>query len=198
MSERKPRAKLARRLGTPTSPKVARILEHKPGQDGRGRRRRQSDFAKQLLEKQRLRAQYNLSETTLRNIFDEARKSSGNTAVRLMEMLEARLDRAVYRAGFAPTMYAARQAVAHGHVAVNGRKTDRIGFQLSPGDVFGVRPESRDLLIFKDREPSQPPEHMQVDKANLTATYLRTPAMSETPMYSELSEVIEYYSRFSA
>src|SRR4029079_2167436 len=120
--KRGPKVKIARALGIALTPKAARIMERRPnppGQHGATTRRKVSDYKKQLLEKQRLRAQYNISERQLQNAFTEATRQSGNTGVNLVRLLEMRLDAVVMRAGFARTIYAARQAVVHGHVMVN-------------------------------------------------------------------------------
>src|SRR3712207_933807 len=103
-----------------------------PGQHGATPRRKVSEYKKQLLEKQRLRAQYNVSERQPRKAFEEATRQPGNTGVRLLQLLEMRLDAIVLRAGFVRTIYAARQAVAHGHLLVNGRKVDRPSRRLKP------------------------------------------------------------------
>src|SRR4029079_2208885 len=139
--KRGPKVKIARALGIPLTPKAARIMERRPnppGQHGAATRRQVSEYKKQLEEKQRLRAQYNVSERQLRNTFAQAIRQTGNTGVRLLQLLELRLDAVVLRAGFVRTIYAARQAVTPGHVTVNGRKVDRPSRRLKPGDVVAL------------------------------------------------------------
>src|SRR5918912_3886980 len=139
--KRGPKVKIARALGIALTPKAARVMERRPnppGQHGASPRRKVSDYKKQLLEKQRLRAQYNVSERQLRNAFAEASRKSGNTGVRLLQLLELRLDAVVLRAGFVRTIYAARQAVTHGHVLVNGKRVDRPSRRVKPGDVISL------------------------------------------------------------
>ena len=106
-----------------------------PGQHGAIPRRKVSGYKKQLVEKQRLRAQYNIGERQMQNAFAEAIRRTGNTGVRLLQLLEMRLDAVVLRGGFVRTIYAARQAVTHGHVKVNGEKVDRPSYRLKPGDM---------------------------------------------------------------
>ncbi|HEV7365406.1 MAG TPA: 30S ribosomal protein S4, partial [Gemmatimonadales bacterium] len=135
MNRRGPKVKLARQLGIPLTPKAQRVMERRPnppGQHGASPRRKISGYKKQLIEKQRLRAQYNLSERQMSNAFAEAIRQPGNTGVRLLQFLEFRLDAIVLRAGFVRTIYAARQAVTHGHLQVNGKKVDRPSYRLKP------------------------------------------------------------------
>ena len=115
---RGPKVRIARQLGIPLTPKATRIMERRPeppGQHGATPRRKVSEYKKQLVEKQRLRAQYNVSERQLQNAFAEATRREGHTGVALLQLLEMRLDAVVLRAGFARTIFAARQAVSHGH-----------------------------------------------------------------------------------
>src|SRR5690349_24951724 len=119
-----------------------------PGQHGASPRRKISGYKKQLIEKQRLRAQYNVSERQLQNAFAQAIRQTGNTGVRLLQLLELRLDAVVLRSGFVRTIYAARQAVSHGHVTVNGKRVDRPSYRLRPGDVGALAAKSRDLPMF--------------------------------------------------
>ena len=128
VKRRGPKVRLARQLGIALTPKAAKVMENRPnppGQHGATPRRKVSGYKKQLVEKQRLRAQYNVSERQLENAFGAATRQSGNTGIRLLQLLEMRLDAVVLRGGFVRTIYAARQAVTHGHVMVNGRKVDR-------------------------------------------------------------------------
>ena len=143
--------RLARQLGIALTPKAAKVMENRPnppGQHGATPRRKVSGYKKQLMEKQRLRAQYNVSERQMENAFGEATQQSGNTGVRLLQLLEMRLDAVVLRGGFVRTIYAARQAVTHGHVMVNGRKVDRPSRRLRPGDVVSLAAKSRDFNYF--------------------------------------------------
>src|ERR687898_453962 len=125
VNRRGPKLKLSRQLGIAITPKAAKVMENRPnppGQHGATPRRKISGYKKQLIEKQRLRAQYNISERQMENSFAEATRQSGNTGVRLLQLLEMRLDAVVLRGGFVRTIYAARQAVKPGHIQGKGKK----------------------------------------------------------------------------
>jgi small subunit ribosomal protein S4 len=197
--KRGPKVKIARALGIAITPKAARIMERRPnppGQHGATMRRKVSDYKKQLLEKQRLRAQYNVSERQLQNAFTHATRQSGNTGVRLLQLLEMRLDAVVLRAGFVRTIYAARQAVGHGHVMVNGRKVDRPGRILQPGDTVALSARSRDLPMFTvPLESSRPAAHLDLDREKRSVRVREVPEREQIPVQCEVSLVVEYYSR---
>jgi small subunit ribosomal protein S4 len=197
--KRGPKVKIARALGIALTPKAARIMERRPnppGQHGAATRRKVSDYKKQLLEKQRLRAQYNISERQLQNSFTEATRLTGNTGVRLLQLLELRLDAVVLRAGFVRTIYAARQAVTHGHVLVNGRKVDRPARRLQPGDVVSLAARSRDLPAFSvPLENARPPAYLDLDREKRTVRVREIPERDQIPVQCEVSLVVEYYSR---
>jgi small subunit ribosomal protein S4 len=197
--KRGPKVKIARALGIAITPKAARVMERRPnppGQHGATMRRKVSDYKKQLLEKQRLRAQYNVSERQLQNAFTHATRQSGNTGVRLLQLLEMRLDAVVLRAGFVRTIYAARQAVGHGHVMVNGRKVDRPGRILQPGDTVALSARSRDLPMFTvPLESSRPAAHLDLDREKRSVRVREVPEREQIPVQCEVSLVVEYYSR---
>ena len=156
MNQTRPKAKISRALGIPLTPKCVKYFERRPfppGVHGRSRRK-ESDYKVRLLEKQRLRHQYNVSETQLRRAFDAAHKSSGKTGERLLASLETRLDALVLRAGFARTIYQARQAVAHGHIAVDDRKVDRPSYQVKPGQTITVRSAAAPRPRSRSRPPA--------------------------------------------
>jgi small subunit ribosomal protein S4 len=198
-----PKVKRSRRLGIALTPKAARVMERRQGPPGRApqrtggmRGRRESDYKRQLIEKQRLRAQYNITERQMRNYYEEALKSRGNTGEALVQSLERRLDALVLRAGFAPTIYAARQVVLHGHVQVNGRRVNLPGYQLRPGDVISLKERSRSLPMFAEAlESAYPPGYIDLDKEAMRATFLRVPPRSEIPVMCEATAVVEFYSR---
>jgi small subunit ribosomal protein S4 len=197
--KRGPKVKIARALGVALTPKAARIMERRPnppGQHGAATRRKVSDYKKQLLEKQRLRAQYNISERQLQNAFTEATRIAGNTGVNLVRLLEMRLDAVVLRAGFSRTIYAARQAVVHGHVLVNGRKVDRPGRRLQPGDVVALAARSRDLAAFTvPLDNARPPAYLDLDKEKRSVKVRELPERDQIPVQAELSLIVEFYSR---
>lgn len=194
-----PKVRLARQLGIALTPKAARVMERRPnppGQHGATPRRKVSGYKKQLVEKQRLRAQYNMSERQMSNAFAEAIRQSGNTGVRLLQLLEMRLDAVVLRGGFVRTIYAARQAVTHGHVRVNGQKVDRPSFRLKPGDVVSLADKSREMVAFTGPlEVARPPAYLELDREKRSVRVREVPEREQIPIQCETSLVIEYYSR---
>jgi small subunit ribosomal protein S4 len=197
-----PKVRLSRRLGLPLTDKAARIMEKRaypPGQHGPAkqyRRGRQSAYERQLLEKQRLRAQYNIHEKQMRNYYRKAAQKQGNTVNNLMAMLESRLDAFVLRAGFAPTIYGARQVVNHGHVQVNGKRVNIASYQLGEGDTVSIRPKSQHMHMFaQSLANARPPMYVGLAKESFSATYLYVPTREEVPIVCEVPQVIEYYSR---
>ena len=197
--KRGPKVKIARALGIPLTPKAARIMERRPnppGQHGAATRRKVSEYKKQLVEKQRLRAQYNVSERQLRNTFAQAIRQTGNTGVRLLQLLEMRLDAVVVRGGFVRTIYAARQAVAHGHFMVNGKKVDRPSYRVQPGDVVTLATRSKDMIAFTvPLENARPPAYLQLDKDKRSVRVNEIPEREQIPVQCEASLIVEFYSR---
>jgi len=192
--------KKARRLGIALTPKSEKYLERRPnppGQHGPNRRRgKQSDYGKQLTEKQRLRYQYNLSEKQLRNVYAKAVRKPGNTGEVMMQMLESRFDAVVLRAGMARTIYQARQMVSHGHFRVNGQKVNIPSYQLRVGDKITVREKSKDLDAFVlAQQVAKTPEYVTANDKELTAELNRLPNLEEVPVTCEISLVVEFYAR---
>jgi small subunit ribosomal protein S4 len=169
-----------------------------PGQHG-VRRRKVGDYGLQLREKQKVRRVYGVLEKQFRNYFVEASRHSGVTGEYLLRSLELRLDNAVFRLGFAPSRAAARQLVAHGHVAVNGVPTNIPSYRLRIGDKIEVRESRRGREIFKTvREtlPShQAPDWLSLDPANLAGSVLALPRRDQMPLEFNEQLVVEYYSR---
>jgi small subunit ribosomal protein S4 len=148
------------------------------------------------MEKQRLRYQYNVSEKQMRNSYKKASRMKGVMGENLVRLLELRLDSMVHRAGLAPTIYAARQYVAHGHVDVNGQRVDIPSYRVQPGDTFGVRESSRKLRMFNEaRVPVTIPEYLSVDASGYGVTVNHMPAREEVPVICDVQLVVEYYSR---
>ncbi len=195
-----PKVRLSRKLGIQLTPKAQKITAKKPyppGQHGATKRRgKQSDYGKQLMEKQRLRMQFNVSESQMRNYYKKATRITGNTADILVRLLETRLDAVVMRSGFARTMYASRQFVNHGHILVNGRKVDIASYQVKPGDVIAIKEKSRKMEAFQDAvRTSAAPEYLEVNKADFSAKLINNPSREDIPVICELALVVEYYSR---
>ncbi|MFV2019720.1 30S ribosomal protein S4 [Micromonospora sp. LOL_023] len=203
MNHPRPKARISRALGIPLTRKCTKYFERRPyppGVHGRARRK-PSDYQVRLLEKQRLRHQYNVSETQLRRAFDDAVRGTGKTGEALVCLLERRLDAVVHRAGLARTIYQARQLVAHGHFAVDDTKVDRPSYRLRPGQTVRVRDRSRTKPPFQlaaagahtGDGPGAP--YLSVSLTDLTATLVREPARSEVPIICDEQLVVEFYSR---
>lgn len=195
-----PKVKISRKLGINLTPKAGKIAGKKPyppGQHGNMKRRaKQSDYGKQLLEKQRLRLQFNISESQMTSYYQKATRLKGNTADNLVQLLETRLDSLVYRSGFARSIYAARQYVVHGHVFVNGRRVNVPSYQVKVGDAFLIKEKSRSLECFQEAiRNSGSPAYLDVSKAEFTSRLAYVPAREEVPIQCEVSLVVEYYSR---
>ena len=199
MSYRGPKAKLSRRLGIPLTAKCSAVMRNKPqppGQHGNRRRFQQSEYSKQLIEKQRLKFQYNVTERKLRNYYTRAKRQAGNTSEALIVLLEHRLDCVIFRAGFAPTIFAARQLVSHGHVEVGGRKVDIPSFHVAVGSTVSVREKSKKMALIQDSlVTAESPVYMDSDNDTLTAVLSRPPIRDEIPIVCELQQVVEFYSR---
>ncbi|POM27582.1 30S ribosomal protein S4 [Actinomadura rubteroloni] len=201
MNNPRPKVRLSRALGIPLTPKSVRYFEarpYPPGVHGRARKQ-ESDYKVRLREKQRLRAQYNIRETQLRNAFDKASRSGGKTGEALLVDLERRLDALVLRSGFARTIYQARQFVVHRHVLVNGRRVDRPSFRLAPGDVITIAERSRNMDPFQiaaaGAHADNVPPYLDVRVDALTAHFTRLPERTEIPVVCDEQLVVEHYSR---
>ena len=202
MNNSRPKAKLSRALGIPLTRKCVKYFERRPfppGVHGRARRKT-SDYQVRLLEKQRLRHQYNISESQMRRAFDEAHRLEMKTGEGMIQLLERRLDAVVARAGLARTIYQARQLVVHGHFQVDGRKVDRPGYRLKPGQVVTVRERSRDKPPFEIARagahvdgPTAP--YLSTALEELRVTLLRIPARTEVPVLCDEQLVVEFYAR---
>jgi small subunit ribosomal protein S4 len=200
MNTPRPKVRLSRALGIPLTPKSVEYFERRPyppGQHGR-KRRKDSDYSTRLREKQRLRAQYDISETQMRAAFDRAKRSGGKTGEALIQDLESRLDATVLRAGFARTIYQARQFVVHQHVLVNGKRVDRPSYRLQPGDFISIDERSRTkepFVVAASGAHADAPAYLSVRLADLVCGYERTPARDEVPVICDEQLVVEYYSR---
>ena len=192
-----PKVKLSRRVGVP----IADVPKHTtkrqlnpPGVHGfRGRRLR--DYGLRLNEKQKLRYHYNVMEKQFRLYIDEANRTRGNTGEILLRLLERRLDNTIRRLGWARTIWQSRQLVAHGHLLVNGRKTDRPSYQVKPGDEIAVREKSQKYV--RDNMESLPghdvPAWLSFDPSTLTARVLAVPTHEQVPFDVNMNLIVEYY-----
>ncbi|MEO3829531.1 30S ribosomal protein S4 [Actinomadura sp. B10D3] len=201
MNNSRPKVRISRALGIPLTPKSVKYFEarpYPPGVHGRARKQ-ETDYKVRLREKQRLRAQYNIREAQLRNAFAKAATAEGKTGEALLVDLERRLDALVLRAGFARTIYQARQFVVHRHVLVNGRRVDRPSYRLRPGDVITVAERSRSMVPFQvaaaGGHAETVPPYLDVRHDALAAQLTRLPARSEIPVICDEQLVVEHYSR---
>jgi len=174
--------------------------EYGPGQHGQ-RRKKPSDFGLQLMAKQKLKGYYgNIGEKQFRRLYTEAVRRRGDTGENLIQLLERRLDAVVYRMKFAPTPFAARQIVNHGHILVNGRRVNIASFQVKDGDVLEVRSKAKQMALIMESVVSgerDVPDYLDVDTGNLKGTFVRAPALADVPypVQMEPNLVVEFYSR---
>ena len=185
--------------GRPKSPFNSR--NYPPGQHGKSKRGRLSDYGTQLEAKQKMKFYYgNMNERQFRNLYLKAIQKNGNTSENLIGFLERRLDTIVYRAKFAITVFAARQLINHGHIQVNGKKVNISSYSVRPEDTIEIKNKSKEMsviagaLITKEREV---PDYIQTDEKNKRAKLIRVPKFSDVPFPTimEPNLVIEYYSR---
>ena len=196
--------KINRRLGVnlwgrSKSP-LAKGRENPPGQHG-ARRKKPSDFGTQLAAKQTLKGYYgNISEKQFRKLYDEAVRRRGDTSENLIELLERRLDAVVYRLKFAPTPFAARQIVNHGHIRVNGKRVNIASYQIKDNDVISIKDKSKDMALILEAAGSgerDVPEYLSVDHKEMKGSFVRAPKLADVPypVQMEPNLVIEFYSR---
>ena len=195
-----PRLRVMRALGVQLPGLARRSIERRPyppGQHGAARKRR-SEYAIRLQEKQKLRLNYGLGERQLRRLVREARAASGSTGKKLLELLERRLDNVVFRAGFAPTIPAARQLVNHGHVTVNGRRVDIASYRVAAGDLISLRERSRSLRLVEEGgyvAETLPASWLSIDRAARRATVLELPDERSVPFPIHVQLVVELYAQ---
>lgn len=196
-----PKVRISRKLGIEVTLKAGKYTQKKnypPGQHGPSKKRsKQSDYGRQLLEKQRLRLQYNVSEAQMRNYYKKAARMTGNTGDILVQLIESRLDSVVNRSGLASSIYAARQVVNHGHIYVNGKKVDIPSYHVKPNDVVSVKEKSRKIECFQEamRIAGIPPHYLELSKVDFSSRYAYVPPREEIPVICEVPLVVEYYSR---
>jgi small subunit ribosomal protein S4 len=197
-----PKTKVSRRYGVLIhgSPKAFENKNYPPGQHGpKGSRRKQSDYSIALAEKQKLRFQYGVLERQFRRYFAIASQRRGVTGEILLQLLETRLDNVVQKMGFSKTLRGARQMVSHGHVSVNGRKTNASSMNLKPGDAISIKAAEKSQRLGKRgvelTQIAVVPDWLLVDKDNLTGTVVRIPTREEiNPIVNE-QLVVELYAR---
>jgi small subunit ribosomal protein S4 len=169
-----------------------------PGQHGAARKGKMSDHKRQLMEKQKLRFNYGISEKHFRILFTEARKSAMATGDKLLELLERRLDNVVFRAGYAPTIPAARQLIAHAHLTVNGRKVDISSFRVKPGDVIRIRERSASMVCIETSLAApalERPSWLEFNANDKSARITDMPTGSSVPFEVDVMQVVEFFSK---
>ena len=196
---RGPKQKIARRFREPLFG-FSKALERKnygPGQHGRSRRSKLSDFGVQLQEKQKAKYMYGILEKQFRGLFKEAARRKGSTGDNLIHLLEARLDNTIYRMGFAPTRRGARQLVSHKHVVVNGTVTNIPSFQVKPGDVVEIRERSKAMEVVTNSIKSANAKFpwLEVNKSEFKGKFLHYPEREDVPEKLEERLIVELYSR---
>ena len=170
-----------------------------PGDQGKGRRRKPSEFGLQLREKQKVRRIYGVLENQFRRYFEEADNQPGITGENFLRLLERRLDNVVYRLGFAASRNEARQFVRHGHMEVNGRRVDIPSYQVKEGDVITVKESSKDMKRIKElvelNADKEIPSWLQVNFEKLTGKVLSAPEREEIDLPIKEQLIVEFYSR---
>ena len=191
--------KQSRRLGFSTleTGKELSKRPYGPGQHGANRKKKLSEYGKQLVEKQKLRQMYGVNERQFRRLFMLALKSKEVTGFAFMKLLESRLDNLVYRMGFARTRRGARQLVNHGHIEVNGKKVDVPSYLCSLNDVIAIRENAKEMKVVKESLASIATKvgWVEVDEEKLSGKYIREPERNELTQQITESQIVEYYNR---
>lgn len=197
-----PRVKTMRAMGIDLPGLSRKSIERRPtppGQHGlKKSNARKSEYGKQLLEKQKLRLNYGVSERQLRRVAMEARRSKMPTGTKLVELLERRLDNMVFRAGFAPTIPAARQLITHKHIRLNNRTVNIPSIRVRDGDTVTPREKSlghQSILDALQKPSLARPEWLAFDETKRAARVAHMPGETDVPFPVELQQVVEFYSR---
>ena len=192
-----PKVRLSRRLGVAIAdlPKHNKSEFVPPGMHGGKRSQRLSEYGVRAREKQRMKAHYHVLEKQFRRYMAQAKKSKGNTAVTLQQLLETRLDNAVRRLGVVRSIWAARQLVSHGHVRVNSKKVDIPSFAISPNDVITFKDKAHKLLreSMESLAGHQVPGWIEFNPAQLEAKITALPVPEQIPFEVDTNKIIEFY-----
>jgi small subunit ribosomal protein S4 len=195
-----PKAKIARKFNEPIlgPSKALQKKSYPPGMHGRGRKRKQSEYAVQLTEKQKAKYTYGVLERQFENLFHKAARREGMTGTNLLILLEARLDNTVYRLGIAPTRRAARQLVLHKHIIVNGQVINIASYSLKPGDVVGVREKSKTLETITDSLSGKSTKKytwLEWDNQSLAGKFVSYPEREQITENIQEQLIVELYSK---
>ena len=194
-----PKSKISRKYGEPIfgDTKALEKKPHPPGQHGRGRRRKKSEYAIQLAEKQKAKYLYGILEKQFRNMFDKATRKEGITGENLLQLLEARLDNIVYRLGIAPTRRSARQLVVHKHITVNGNLVNIPSYTLKEGDMIAVRERSKSLVAISEsvsNKTANKYKWLEWDDKSLLGKLVTYPDREAIPENINEQLIVELYS----
>jgi len=195
-----PKVRISRRFQEPVlgENKALAKKNYAPGQHGKGKKRKQSEYAVQLAEKQKAKYIYGVLERQFANTFDKATRKKGVTGEVLLQMLEARLDNTVYRLGVAPTRRAARQLVSHKHILVNGEVVNIPSFALKPGDLVEVREKSKSLETITNSLSIQSAKKynwLEWDGSEMTGKFINLPPREDIPENINEQLIVELYSK---
>lgn len=195
-----PKAKIARKFNEPIlgPSKALQKKSYPPGMHGRGRKRKQSEYAVQLTEKQKAKYTYGILEKQFENLFHKAARREGITGTNLLILLEARLDNTVYRFGIAPTRRAARQLVLHKHITVNGSVVNIPSYSIKPGDIIGVREKSKTLEAVTESLSGRNTKKytwLEWDNTALTGKFVTYPERDQIPENIQEQLIVELYSK---
>ena len=195
-----PKTKIARKFGEAIfgDDKAFEKRNYPPGQHGNNRRRgKKSEYAIQLMEKQKAKYTYGILERQFRNMFKKATAAPGITGEVLLQLAESRLDNVVFRMGIAPTRSAARQLVGHRHITVNGEKVNIPSYQLKAGDVVGVREKSKSLQAITSSldNARHVYEWITWNGEKMEGTYVSVPQMIQIPENINVQSIVELYSK---
>ena len=195
-----PKSKISRKYGEPIfgDTKALETKPHPPGQHGRGRRRKKSEYAIQLAEKQKAKYLYGILERQFRNLFSKASRKDGITGDNLLQLLESRLDNVVYRLGIAPTRRSARQLVSHKHITVNGNLVNIPSFSVKEGDMVAVREKSKSLSSIAEsisRQSSNRFKWLEWDDKSLSGKLIMYPDRESIPENINEQLIVELYSK---
>jgi small subunit ribosomal protein S4 len=195
-----PKARISRRFNEPIlgENKALQKKNYAPGMHGKGKKRKQSEYAVQLAEKQKAKYIYGVLERQFENIFDKASRKKGVTGEVLLQMLESRLDNTVYRLGIAPTRRAARQLVVHKHITVNGDVVNIPSVNLRPGDVIAVREKSKSLETISNSLSVQGAKKynwLEWNNSELEGKLINLPLRAEIPENINEQLIVELYSK---
>jgi small subunit ribosomal protein S4 len=195
-----PKTKIARKFGEPIfgDDKSFEKRNYPPGQHGNAKRRgKKSEYAIQLMEKQKAKFTYGILERQFRNIFEKANRSKGVTGEVLLQLCESRLDNVVYRFGLSPSRSGARQLVSHRHITVNGSIVNIPSYQVKVGDVVGVREKSKSLNIIVEAKGKDASayEWLSWNKEQLQGTFVSVPERIQIPENIKEQLIVELYSK---